>query len=174
MNIPQDLVALNVTDYSIIAVILVSTLISLVRGFLKELLSLIIWILGFWIAIKLYPMVAASLEGYIDNVAIRDIVSFAGIFLLVLILGALFNYFLSFIIVKSGLSGTDRLLGTIFGCTRGILLVAIILLLVSATAFVQDEWWKKSIIIPHFQVLVDWLKAFLPQKMSGVTEIIHP
>jgi len=173
VNTSQELLSLNVADYAILAVIIVSTLISLVRGFLKELMSLVIWALGFWIAIKLYNAVAVILEPYIANAAVRQIVSFAGIFLLVLLLGALLSYLFSFIIIKSGLSGTDRLLGMVFGCARGILLIAVILLLVSATSFVQDEWWKKSIIIPHLQILVDWLRVFLPQKMTSIAGVIH-
>lgn len=173
MTPTQELLGLNLADYIMVGVVVISTLISLVRGFLKELISLVIWVVGFFIAIKLYEALAVVLEPYIANAVVRQIVSFAGIFLLVLILGALFNYLFSFIIVKSGLSGTDRLLGMVFGFTRGILLVATVLLLISATSFVQDEWWKKSILIPHLQVIVDWLRIFLPQKMSNIANVIH-
>ncbi len=172
MTQTQELLTPNVVDYVIVAIVALSTIISLVRGFLKEVISLVIWALGFWIAIKFYETFAATLEPHIANIVIRQATSFAVIFLLILILGALFNYLLSFVIAKSGLSGTDRLLGTFFGCARGILLVAVVLLLISATAFVQDEWWKKSVLIPHFQVVVDWLRVFLPQKMTGVAGAI--
>ncbi len=165
--------SLNVVDYIIVGVVLTSTLISLVRGFIKELMSLVIWALGFWVAIKLYERVATILVPHITNPVIRQMVSFAGIFFLVLIFGMLFNYLLTFIVTKSGLSGADRLFGMFFGCARGILFVAVILLLISATSFVQDEWWKKSIVIPHLQVVVDWLRIFLPQKMTDIAGAIH-
>ena len=171
--IGQGFLSLNVADYIIASVVLISTLISLVRGFIKELMSLIIWALGFWVAIKLYERAAIILAPHIANPVIRQVVSFAGIFLLVLIIGMLFNYFLTFIVTKSGLSGTDRLFGMVFGCARGVLLVAVILLLISATSFVQDEWWKKSVLIPHLQVCVDWLRVFLPQKMTDIAGVIH-
>jgi membrane protein required for colicin V production len=169
----HGLLNLNVTDYIIVAVVLVSTLISLVRGFLKELMSLVIWFLGFWVAIKFYESFAVVLTPYIANVVFRQMASFAGIFFLILIFGMLFNYLLAFIVSKSGLSGTDRLLGMVFGCARGILLMAVVLLLISATSFIQDEWWKKSVLIPHLQVLVDWLRVFLPQKMTSIAGVIQ-
>ncbi|MBU0743930.1 MAG: CvpA family protein [Gammaproteobacteria bacterium] len=172
MSVAKELLHLNIADYIIVGVVLISTLISLIRGFLKEFISLMVWILGFWVAIKFYQMFAAILEPYVANAAIRQIASFTLIFLLVLILGALFNYLFSFIIIKSGLSGTDRLLGMVFGCTRGVLLVAVVLLLIASTSFVEESWWQKSSLIPHFQVLLDWLKAFLPEKMTSIVGIV--
>lgn len=168
----EGLLQLNATDYIIIVVVLMSTLISLTRGFFKEAISLVIWILGFWVAIKFHDACAAELTPYIANLSIRIIVSFSGLLLMVLIFGSIFNYLLSFIVTKSGLGGFDRLLGMIFGCTRGVLLVAVILLMISTTSFVQDEWWKKSILIPHFQIIVDWLRVFLPQKITSWVAVI--
>ena len=175
MNVPQELLHLNIIDYVIVAVILVSTLISLMRGFLKEFISLLIWVLGFWVSIQFYQAVAIILTPYIPNIAVRQVVSFSGIFLLTLIVGALFNYLFTFIIVKTGLSGTDRFLGMIFGCARGVLLIAVAILLVSSTSFVEEDWWHKSILIPHLQFVVDWLKAILPQKvMNNIVNTVQP
>ena len=164
----QVLLNLGTADYIIIAILFVSVLISLIRGFFKELLSLVIWVIGFWVAIKFYGRVAEFLETYITNAGFRQVVSFSSIFILILIFGAIFNYLFTFILIKTGLSSTDRLLGMIFGCARGILLVAVILLLISSTAFTEDSWWKESVLIPHFKVAVDWLEAFLPQKMTDI------
>lgn len=166
----QELLGMGVVDGVIAGIILLSSLISLIRGFLKELVSLGVWVLGSWLAIIFHDQAAVALAPYITDATIRDITSFGVIFLSVLIFGMLFNYILSFIVTKSGLSGTDRLLGMVFGGARGMLLVAVVILVVSSTAFVQDEWWKNSVLIHHFQVLVDWLRDFLPEK---VTDIAH-
>ncbi|EKD46027.1 MAG: CvpA family protein [uncultured bacterium] len=174
MTTAQELLYPNIADYVIVSIVIVSTLISLIRGFLKELVSLSVWILGFWLAIRFYHTFAVILEPYIANEFIRQMVGFVGIFLLILLLGALFNYMLGFVVIKSGISGADRFLGMIFGCARGVLLVAVILLMVSATSFVQDEWWKKSILIPHLQVLVDWLRVFLPEKITSIAVAVNP
>lgn len=168
MKTAQALLHLNVADYTIVSVIFISTLISLFRGFLKECVSLGVWIVGFWVAIKFNDVVGGALESCIVNGHIRKVASFAGIFLLVLILGSIFNYILSLVVAKSGLSGADRLLGMIFGGARGILLVAVVLLLISSTSFAEDEWWKKSVFIPQLHGLIEWLQAFLPQKFTNL------
>ncbi len=162
----KEIVFLNVADYLIIGVVAISVVISILRGFIKELLSLIIWFLGFWIALKFYHLFAAVLAPYIQHVAVRQITSFAVIFLLVVILGAFFNSFLGFLVVKTGLSGTDRMLGVLFGLARGGLLVAVVLLFISSTSFVQDSWWQKSVLIPYFNPVLDWLKHFIPDSMG--------
>lgn len=173
MTITQELFQLNIADYIIIAVIIISTLISLIRGFFKELISLAIWILGIWVAIKFHATFAEVFAPYISNISLRLIIGFASLFLSVLIFGAIFGYFLSFVIAKSGMSGFDRLLGMIFGCVRGVLLIAVVLLLISTTSFVQDDWWQKSVLIPHLQLLVDWLRVFLPQKITTLANVIN-
>ena len=173
MNLIQELFNLNVTDYVVVGIILVSTLVSLMRGFFREFISLFIWIIGLWVAIKFYYVFAIILEPYIADVALCKVASFSGIFLLVLIFGMLFNYLFSFIVIKSGLGGADRLLGTIFGFTRGVLLVAVFLLVISTTSFVGEVWWKESALVPHFQFLIDWLKVFLPQKMTDIAGVMH-
>lgn len=168
MTFSEGILQLNATDYTIIAVIFISVLISFVRGFFKELISLVIWIVGFLVAMNFYATCSGMLEPYITNASVRVIVSFAGLFISVLIIGAIFNCLLSFIIIKSGLSGFDRLLGMVFGCARGVLLISVVLLLISTTSFIQDDWWKKSVLIPHFQILIDWLRVFLPQQITSV------
>jgi len=168
----ETILNLNLTDCIIIGVIVVSTLISLLRGFIKEFISLFVWILGLWVAIKFYHVFAVMLSPYVTSVAVGQILSFIGIFVLVLIFGILFNFVFSFVIVKTGLTGTDRTLGMLFGGIRGFLLVGVVLLLISSTAFVQDAWWKHSTLIPHLQFLVDWLQVFLPEKMTGIASSV--
>lgn len=163
---------LNIADCIIVAVVAISTLISLFRGFLKECISLCIWAVGFWAAIRFHHAVAVILEPYIKNANLREIAGYLVVFLSILISGSIFNYLLSLIVARSGLSGTDRLLGMVFGSTRGVLLVAVILLLIASTSFVQDDWWKKSVLIPHFQSLIEWLKAFLPEKLVYITSAV--
>lgn len=163
---------LNVADCTIIAVVAISTLISLFRGFLKECISLCIWAVGFWAAIRFHHAFAVILEPYIKNANLREIAGYVCVFFSVLILGSIFNYLLSLIVVKSGLSGTDRLLGMVFGSARGILLVAVVLLLIASTSFVEDDWWKESALIPHFQSLIAWLKVFLPEKLINITSAV--
>lgn len=172
MTVWQQIANLNWFDYATIVVILFSTLISLVRGFVKELISLVTWVVGFWLAFRFSGFLAKVLTDYISSQPIRVIVSFVAIFIVILIFGAIANFLISLILVKTGLSGTDRIIGMIFGFARGVLLIGVIILLLATTAFIKETWWQKSILIPHFQVIVDWLHGVLPQKFQELSALI--
>lgn len=164
-----DLLIFNVADYIVIAVIIISTLISILRGFFRELISLIVWVVGFVVALRFYTDLSVVLESYITNDTARLIISYLALFLPVIILGVLLNHLLSLMITRAKL---DRLLGTVFGFARGVLLVSVILLLISTTSFVEETWWQSSVLIPYFQTIMDWLHVFLPQKITNLNGFI--
>jgi len=56
----------------------------------------------------------------------------------------------------TGLTGTDRLLGAVFGAARGALLMVVAVALLKNTALVNDAWWNQSDLIPHFMMLEEW------------------
>lgn len=159
-------------DYAIIAILGVSVIISLIRGFVREALSLGSWIAAFFVAFKFYEKLAVVLSPYISTPSLRVISSFVVLLIITLVLGGLLNFLISRIVTSTGLSGTDKSLGMIFGFARGILLIGLVILLLSSTAFSQDEWWKKSLLIPQFQPMAVWLKGFLPDKMNQLSGFV--
>jgi membrane protein required for colicin V production len=168
----DTLMSLNWIDYAIIGIIGVSVLIGLSRGFIREAISLATWVVAFWVAFKFSGVFADYLSDYIKTASIRHIICFAVLFIGILILGALLNFFLSKFISYTGLGGTDKLLGMLFGILRGILLIAILILLVEITTFVNDPWWQQSVLVSHFSNLVAWLHGFLPaelNRLNGIT-----
>ena len=165
--------SLNVTDYVIIAVVLLSTIVSLFRGLVKEMFSLATWIVGFWIAIKFSGRLAAVLGKFIANPTIRYMVIFVTIFILVVILSTLVNKLFSLFIDKIGLDGVDHLLGMIFGFLRGLFLIGVILLLINFTSFVEDNWWKESVLIPHFKVMLKWLEKMAPEGVEALVKVVQ-
>lgn len=167
-----QLLQLNITDYIIAAVIFMSILISFVRGLVKECISLTIWIVGFWTAIKFHLTIANMLTSYIQSTSLRIVTSFAAVFIAILILGAICNFLLSFVISKTGLGGFDRVLGMFFGSARGVLLVSVFLLLISTTSLVNDTWWQESAFIPRFSFIIDWLRDFLPDKITSIVKTV--
>lgn len=169
----STLASLNWADYSIIGIVVLSVLLSLARGFIREFLSIVTWIIAFWVAFQFDDLLAPRLAPYIHTPSLCIIVSFIILFVLTLIVGSLINFSLSKLISSTGLGGIDRLLGMIFGLARGVLLIGIILLLVSLTAFSQDPWWKTSILIPHFKPLVVWLNSFLPGKLEHLSSMFQ-
>ncbi|OLQ85943.1 bacteriocin production protein [Vibrio ponticus] len=146
---------MNWLDIVILGVISLSALISLVRGFAKEALSLVIWFGAFFIASQYYARLAVYFTK-IEDEMFRNGAAIAALFVATLIVGALVNYVIGQLIQKTGLSGTDRVLGIVFGGLRGVLIVAAVLFFVDTfTTFNQSEWWTTSELVPHFKLIIE-------------------
>lgn len=154
-------------DYSIIGVIVFSLLIGVVRGFIKEVLSLATWGVALWVGLNFSRPFAALLEAQIAHPSARIAAAFGILVATTLILGALIGFLLNELVKKTGLSGTDRFIGMFFGIARGALMVSILILLAGFTPLPEDPWWKESQLIPHFQKLALWLRNFIPSGLAG-------
>ncbi|MEW6353321.1 MAG: CvpA family protein [Pseudomonadota bacterium] len=153
-------------DYTIIGIIALSGLIGLLRGLVREALSLIAWVAAIWVGLSFAPMSADALIDYIPTPSVRLMAAFAVLFVTTLILAALVNYLIAKLVDKTGLSGTDHLLGVLFGVARGVAVVAILVLLAGATPLPKDPWWRESMLIGDFQNLAVWLRGFLPSDLA--------
>ncbi|MEJ5863326.1 CvpA family protein [Pseudomonas farsensis] len=158
-------------DWAIIAIIAISSLISLKRGFVKEALSLLIWIVAGAVAWMFGGSLAQYLESYIQTPSARVIAGCAILFVATLLVGAMLNFLIGELIRVTGLSGTDRFLGMAFGAARGGLLVVVAVGLLSLGPVQQDPWWQESRLIPQFLLVADWSKnlilGFTGQWMSN-------
>ena len=161
-------------DYFIVGVVVLSALISLMRGFVREAFSLATWILAFWVALAFTGTLDAHLARWIETPSLRTIVAFSTLFILMLIAGAMINHFASLTVKKTGLTGTDRLLGALFGIARGVVVVAALALLAIVTEFNQDPWWEHSMFIPLVEPLALWMAEFLPEDLSGSLPEVEP
>lgn len=162
---------MNWADYAIIAILALSVLVGLWRGLIAEVLALVIWAAAFWVAWTFGPRVAEYFEGHIDVPSARIILAYALCFVTVLIAGALLKFVLGKLVTGTGLSGSDRMLGMLFGLARGVLLVALVVFLLEFTPFTRDPWWRQSQLLPTFTSTAEWLGEQLP---DSVRHYLHP
>ena len=162
--------AINWADYVIIAIIIVSTLVSIIRGFIREVLSLATWVVAFIVAFSFCDKLADAFIAYTENSSLRFAIAFAILFLVTLILGGLIAHLISILISKARLNLADRSLGMIFGFMRGIIVIGVLLLLVQMVMPERPAWCKESYFVPHFQKLVDYLHGFFPIDNNNLEE----
>lgn len=149
-------------DIIIVCIIALSALISLIRGFVKESISLITWIVAGIIAFRYFSPMADLLEPYVSSPMVRGVAGFAILFISTLVIGAIVNFIMSQLVSKTGLSGTDKALGVVFGGARGVLIVTMVVLLASLTPMPEAQWWRDSSMVGFFQQLAEWVKGIIP------------
>ena len=153
-------------DVVILALIALSAILSLFRGFVREAVALATWLVALWVAMAFHEDLAAILSQWIETPSAQKITAFAVLFICVLLLGAIINYLANKLVDKTGLTGTDRLLGIVFGVARGGVIVAILVLLAGLTPFPQDPWWQDSQFIGYFEELAMWIRSYLPDDIA--------
>jgi len=142
---------MNWADWAIVIVLTLSSVISLARGFIKEALSLIIWIVALVVANVFSNRLEIFLIDLISTPSLRSMAAFALVFIGVLLIGAVLNFLIGLIVKATGLSGTDRLFGVLFGFARGVFIVLVFLIYVpSYVPIKNDPWFQQSSLIPYF------------------------
>ncbi|MCP5206667.1 MAG: CvpA family protein [Hahellaceae bacterium] len=150
-------------DWAFLAVIGISGLLSLRRGFVKECLSLASWIVAFIVARLFTPNLEQVLVDSISTPSLRYITAFAVLFICVLLVGALISRLVCELVKVTGLSTTDRILGMFFGLARGIILSIVAVALLRLTPLENDAWWHQSIAIEKLQMLEKWSRKTLDE-----------
>jgi membrane protein required for colicin V production len=162
----MDFSQLNWFDYLIIGIVTFSVLISLVRGFVREAVSLCIWTAAALLAMHFATDASAAMRDQIAADNMRYAIAFAVIFIAVLVLGIFINAFISALVSKTGMGAVDRLVGVIFGFLRGVLVVGVMMVFVTRGGVFSSSVVKSSELSPEFKPLVAWLTDFMPQQVS--------
>lgn len=157
-------------DIAILSIIGISALISVFRGLIREVLSLVAWVLAFYAGFRFNQPLAGLFEPLVSYPSARTAAAFLLLFFSVLIVVGTINWLIMKLIASTGLSGTDRVLGVIFGVARGVAVVTVLVLLLGLTPVPRDPWWQESMFIGHFQRLALQVRDELP---PSVAEHIH-
>ncbi len=154
-------------DYLILGIIFVSVAIGIWRGFVREALSLLVWVAAFWLAYTF----AATLELYFTNLvadqALRLAVSFIVLFLAVHIVGFFVSRLIATVVRSIGLKSVDRVVGAGFGLARGVVVIAVLLLLVDLTPIKEEALWQQSVMVSMFSDMLQWFDMHYPLDELG-------
>lgn len=161
---------MTIFDYAVLSVLAVSMLLSVMRGAVRELLSLAGWVVAFMAAKSMAGNFAPLLPASIEDESLRMSVAFVAIFLATLLAMGLVAMLASAMIKTVGLGFVDRLLGSLFGLVRGLLIVLLVILSAGLTALPQEPFWQKALLSKPLETAVQVMMPWLPQALS---ERIH-
>jgi membrane protein required for colicin V production len=158
-----------IIDIIIAVAVVVSVIVGFVRGFIKEAISITALLLAIWAALYFGPAVGAATASWLDSDELQTWFGRILVFAVILSVGGLLSWGLSKLVRLSILSGMDRFLGSLFGACRGVLLIAVAIIVGQYSGFHNDAWWENSILIPHLEVVADWIKVMAPQGYELLT-----
>lgn len=152
-----------IIDILIIVAIAISVIVGFVRGFVKEAISIAALVIAIWASLYFGPAVGDVSQSWLSSDELQTWFGRILVFAVILAVGGLLSWGISKLVRLSVLSGVDRLLGSLFGGVRGILLIALFIIGGQFAGFDNDEWWLDSRAIPHFEVVADWIKVMAPK-----------
>ncbi len=155
-------------DIAIIVVILLSAIIGIFRGFIREILSLASWLIALYVAWTFVEQGALYLEPYISQLELRRVASFAAIFICTLIVVSIISYIIYRLFALAGITGLDRSLGGMFGLARGVIVVALLILLAIFANFAPHPWFQSAKLVAYFAPVTDLIISLMPPSVAEI------
>lgn len=161
-------------DYIIVAVVGVSVILGVVRGFVREAVALLSWLVGIWVAWRFSGFLHPYLGGALESPEQKAWAARVLVLLLVLLAGALVGAILGWITsTAAGLSLMDRVLGFVFGLTRGALLVGVAVMAGHALHLERESWWQRARLTPYAEYVGRWLEDYAGQTRARAARALH-
>ncbi len=152
-------------DYGVLIVIGLSFAFGVLRGLMREMVSLAGWIAAFVLATAFSGLVASHMPESLGPM-LAGLLSFLLVFVAVLVAGSVTGIVLSMLVRAAGLGFVDRLLGAVFGAVRGLAIVLLAVLLAGLTPLPQEPFWRQSVLAGPFETAVLALKPYLPRGLA--------
>ncbi len=136
-------------DYILLGMVLVSGLVGVLRGLIREALSLVIWVAALWCAARFGSEAARLFDSLLDDALWQLWAGRLALFVGVLFAGSIVAWIITYFVRRSVITGTDRVLGMLFGLARGVLLAGILVLALDLGGFGAEPWWRESKLLPY-------------------------
>lgn len=155
---------MTIFDYAVIAIVAFSALLSITRGLVFEIVSLLAWIIAFFVASRYSINVAPLLSDWVADESIRTLVAFSLTFFLTLTVTMLASRLLSLLVKGIGLGLIDRMLGALFGIVRGAVIVLFLVIAAGFTPLPQQPFWQQAVLSKPLEILAADVIPWLPEK----------
>jgi membrane protein required for colicin V production len=152
---------MNIADYLVIAVVVLSAIVGAVRGFLRESIALGVWIVALFVAWHFSDMIEPHLGGLLADHYVRPWAARVIIVALILLFGAALGAIVSHYVRLSIFSGMDRFLGFLFGAARGVVLIGVFVILGQLLRLDGEVWWRHSMLIPYGDSVANGLRVLV-------------
>ncbi|HUI62853.1 MAG TPA: CvpA family protein [Steroidobacteraceae bacterium] len=152
---------MNVTDYVVIAGVVISALVGAMRGFLREAIALGTWIIALFVAWHFSDLIEPHLGGLLSGSYVKPWAARIIIVVLILLLGAAVGAIAGHFVRLSIFSGMDRFLGLLFGLLRGVVLLGVFVILAQLLRLDGERWWQHSLLIPYGESVANGLRALV-------------
>jgi len=155
---------MNWIDYLLIAMVVLSCIAGLMRGLLREVISLVTWVTAVFIAWHYADVVEAHLGGALANNILRPWVARSLIFIVVVMAGTAIGLLVSRFVRLSLFGGLDRLLGGVFGILRGLVMAGLLVMLCQAVHLDSEPGWRRSLLVPYAERAANLLRAMVGER----------
>ena len=155
-------------DYIILAILIISSIMGLVRGLLREAIAVITWFLAIVLAWSFAPSLEHLLGGVLEGSPMRIWAARAIIFVGILLLGGAVSVVLGHYVRVSMFAGMDKFLGFIFGIIRGVVIVGAFTIAVQALRMDEDPRWKNSRLMPYAIGVADALRGIVGENLERI------
>lgn len=154
-----------ILDVILLLVMLISAFLAMIRGFVREILSIAAWVAAVAAAIFLYPLVLPYVTPYIDKVSIATGVTIAAIFLVALIIVSYITMRISDFVLDSRIGALDRSVGFAYGALRGLLLVVVAMMFLNwfLSEEQQPQWVTTAKSRPILLSIGTQIRNVLPE-----------
>jgi membrane protein required for colicin V production len=142
---------LNTADYLIVATVVISGTVGLLRGLLREVIALFTWLVAAFVAWHFAGVLEPHLGGLLRQDAVRPWAARLILFVAVLLLGSAIGAGIGYFVRLSLFTGVDRFLGLLFGLLRGVLIVGAAVIVCETLRLNTEDWWHESVLLPYGQ-----------------------
>ncbi len=148
-------------DFLLVAIVLISCIIGVMRGLVRELISLIAWIVGLWCAWRFAYLVEPSLGGILADRPVSLWVARGLILVAILVVGSVVGALVGYIIRHSALSWLDRSLGILFGLIRGLVILGLVAIVGSVFKLTDGAGWHDASLTSYAETIGNGIKSFV-------------